>query len=111
MSRIPPKVAEAVLERAQGHCEACGYVIWPGSMTEGGAFHHRQPRGMGGGSRPVDTLENLMLVHHSCHNVAPGSIHQNPQRSYELGHLVRRNSDPADIRVQVRRDLRDLRAA
>lgn len=70
------------------------------------ALHHRLPLSAGGPNVAV----NLMLVHGGCHNVAPGSIHQNPARSYRLGHLVRRGGDPAEIPVVAVANLRELRA-
>lgn len=102
MSRIPTAVVLEVLNRADSHCEACG-----GFHTDPMALHHRLPRSAGG----LDVAENLMHVHRDCHNVAPGSIHQNPDRSYALGHLVRRGHDPARHAVLTRRDLRQLRSA
>lgn len=89
---FPRDVADAVLERAMGHCEACG---WPavGKMD----MHHRKLRSHGG----EDAVINLIWVHHTCHVIAPWSIHQNPQRSYDLGHMVRENADPAGIPVTV----------
>ena len=105
MSRIPPSVAREVIERAGPYCEACG-----GPLTQAGAFHHRQPRSAGG----TDTAVNLMLVHGgfswNCHNLTEYSIHQNPTRSYRLGHLVRRGMDPATIPVTLASDLSSLRA-
>ncbi len=107
---IPAKVVNAVYRRAGigdlhdlgPYCEACGGLIG----TRVPALHHRLLRSAGG----QHTAENLMLVHSECHNVAPGSIHQNPTRSYRLGHLVHRGQDPATVPVIVARDLRDLRS-
>lgn len=101
MSRIPATVVAEVHERAAGHCEGC---TWP--LRGVVALHHRLPLSAGG----PNTAVNLMLVHGECHNVAPGSIHQNPARSYRLGHLVRRGSDPAAIPVVAEPRLRELRA-
>lgn len=106
MSRIPVTVVEDVYERAAGYCEACG---GPLGML-GAALHHRLPRSAGG----LDETANLMLVHGSlrlnCHNLSEYSIHQNPTRSYRLGHMVRRGMRPADIPAMVAADLRLLRA-
>lgn len=108
MSRITPAVAEEVDERANGYCEACG---WP--LGEVGEFHHRHARGMGGAGNHmpwIDTAINLMKVHGRCHNLDRGSIHQNPDRSRRLGHIVSLGVDPATIVIQVVRNLRELRA-
>lgn len=116
MSRIPKAVVNEVYRRAgedgylhgaEPDCEACGYPIPPG----GGALHHRLPRSAGGG----DTAANLMLVHGGvtggCHNLTEWSIHQNPTRSYRLGHMLRRGQDPETAPPPVvERDLRSLRA-
>lgn len=117
MSRIPPAVVNAVYRRAGGdfttlhgngaYCEACGFP----TGTHATALHHRLPRSAGG----LDTPENLMLVHGdlswNCHNLSEYSIHQNGDRSYALGHLVRRGHDPARHPIVARRDLRTLRVA
>lgn len=106
MSRIPADVAEQVELRAWGYCEACG-----GPLNEKGEFHHRHARGMGGAGNYmpwIDTAVNLMLVHSLCHNLHQGSIHQRPDRSHRLGHIVSLGVDPATIPVVVTRNLRDL---
>jgi hypothetical protein len=97
VSRIPPAVVDEVLERAADHCEACG---WPmaGKMD----LHHRKLQSQGGGH----TVVNLLWVHHRCHVLTRYSIHENPQRSYDLGHMVREAEDPSLVAVQVRLDLR-----
>lgn len=104
MSRIPPVVVAEVHERAHNYCEACG-----GFIAASGALHHRLPRSAGG----EHTAANLMYVHggfdRNCHNISQGSIHQNPSRSYRLGHLVHRGTDPASIAVQVVPTLHHLR--
>jgi hypothetical protein len=110
MNEIPDAIADAVRERAGGYCEACGGPIRPGDLIDGAALHHRYP--LSGGIPPpggFHTLANLMQAHHSCHNVAPGSIHQNPNRSKRLGHIVRRGEDPAAIGITVVPRLRELR--
>jgi len=103
---VPYDIGMAVIRRSGGYCEACEARLIMDSLTEGAAFHHRLPRSAGGG----ESLINLMLVHHSCHNVAPGSIHQNPARSYRMGHLVHRGSDPADMPILTAPGLREMRA-
>lgn len=87
-------VADAVVDRADEHCESCG---WPGSLL---ALHHRKPKRMGGRQDyELDTVENLIAVHPMCHI----TIHQNRDGlSYELGHLVHEWDDPAEIPVTVR---------
>lgn len=86
MSRIPKKVADAVYERANGRCECCGTGISYGQIV---ALHHRKALKHAG----PDTVENLMLVIGDHHNLHQDSIHQNPARSRELGHIVSREVD------------------
>lgn len=112
MSRIPRAVAAEVTYRAGGYCEACG-----GPLVGAMAFHHRMARGMGGAGNHfpwIDTAANLMLVHGdlgwNCHNLTEYSIHQNPERSLRLGHIVPWGTDPATVPVVVARDLLELRA-
>lgn len=85
---IPKAVVQAVADRADGHCEACGLFLF-GIV----ALHHRKLRSQGG----AHTVENLILIHERCHL----GIHANPTRSYELGHMVRRRFDPASVSVTL----------
>jgi len=52
--------------------------------------HHRKLRKHGG----PDALCNLIALCSPCHNIAPGSVHQNPADSYERGYLVKSWDDP-----------------
>lgn len=95
MSRIKSAVADEVFDRSAGYCECCG-----GPARSKMALHHRLPLSAGG----KDEAVNLMFVHGdpfglNCHNLHQDSIHQNPARSYRLGHLVRRGGDPATVPV------------
>ena len=103
MSRIPAAVVAEVHERAQDFCEACGSVAPPSGKMD---LHHRLPLSAGG----LNVAVNLLLVHHLCHVVSPWAIHQNPARSYRLGHLVRRGFDPADVPWMTEPRLASLRA-
>lgn len=115
MSRIPAAEVGLVHARAWRDelqcylCEACGQPV----VETDQALHHRLPLSAGGPNIAV----NLMLVHGdrhlgglNCHNLTEYSIHQNPKRSYRLGHLVRRGRDPAAVAVLVEPQLRTLRA-
>ena len=81
------KVAQAVLDRASGHCETCGW-----SLTQDYALHHRKLKSRGG----KDTVANLICVHHDCHNLATYSIHLNPEKSEAKGWRVNSWQDPAE---------------
>jgi 5-methylcytosine-specific restriction endonuclease McrA len=85
---MPPSVAEAVIARAAGACEACRFVL-----REKGHLHHRKLRSQGG----KHTVENLVLVHTACHD----AIHLRNELSYQLGLLVRSWLDPADVPVRT----------
>jgi hypothetical protein len=111
VSRIPEAEADIVLERCRGYCEACGGPL----PARGFAFHHRRALSMGGSKLPwIHTAANLMVVHGdfrlNCHNLTEYSIHQNPDRSKRLGHIVRDGVDPATVLVQICRDIRTVRA-
>lgn len=118
MSRIAAGQLSIIVDRAstwdgQMFCEACGGLI--GSLHW--VLHHRHARGMGGAGNHfpwIDKAVNIMLVHGdvrlNCHNLTEYSIHQNPDRSLRLGHIVPYGTDPATVSVTVARDLRAIRA-
>jgi hypothetical protein len=106
VSRIPTAVVNEVLERAQGHCEACS---WP--ILGAYALHHRHPRGRGGSKLPwIDTAVNLMVLHgdfdNNCHNLTSYSVHSRVTRSRRLGHIIPYGTDPATVPVTVEPRLR-----
>ena len=84
---LPAGIRKAVWERCAETCEACGYWLPREELN----IHHRKLKSQGG----TDELTNLIAVHFRCHS----SIHLSPERSYELGHLVRSYEEPADVPV------------
>lgn len=76
---------EKVLERCSGYCELCG-----NSLYEDFALHHRKLRSRGG----KDSIENLIALHHECHNFGTHSVHLNIKKSTDSGHLVPRHAEP-----------------
>lgn len=92
-TQVPHGIREACLERAGWACEHCG-LTRPGGRYH---LHHRKLRKQGG----EHTMDNLMVVTPSHHNVAAGSIHQEVKRSRRLGHLLSRNDDPSLVPVQL----------
>lgn len=74
---MPPDVAEAVLARADGACEAMIPGVCVGQVQH---LHHRKMRSQGGGH----TQENLIALCHRCHS----HVHHNPAWSYERGLLI-----------------------
>jgi HNH endonuclease len=84
---IDKKVVEIVHRRANGYCEVCGRVA-ESSM----ALHHRKLKSRGG----QDTVSNLVWIHHGCHNLNTDSIHLNPEKSQQLGHMVGSWQEPEE---------------
>jgi hypothetical protein len=76
---------KALYERCKGMCEFCG-----GVLSENWAAHHRKLRSQGG----KDDLDNVVALHHECHNLGTNSVHLNPQKSYDDGFMVRSWADP-----------------
>lgn len=81
------EIANAVLERANGYCEACGLA------GDNFALHHRKLRSQGG----KDAVSNLIAVHHECHNLSTHSIHLNPKQSVENGFIVPSWAEPSEF--------------
>ena len=73
------KIAEKVLQRANGYCEVCGKVL-----GDDYALHHRKLRSRGG----KDEVANIIAIHHSCHNTGTNSIHLNPQKATLKGWMI-----------------------
>ena len=81
--------------RQYGMCPWCGQQLDVDDM----AAHHRLLRGRGG----TWELPNIVGLHHGCHNVQPGSVHQEPARAYRLGFMIRtRLLTPAEIPLYSR---------
>ena len=70
---------EQILSRCSGYCEKCGF-----SLPEGFALHHRKLKSRGG----KDTLDNLIALHHECHNLGTNSVHLNIKTATENGWIV-----------------------
>lgn len=81
-------VRSLVWSRARGYCEKCGKVL-----SDNWALHHRKLRSRGG----LDTADNLLALHHECHNLATNSIHNNPKIAKEMGYMVSSWDNPAEI--------------
>jgi len=85
------QVAEIVLARAKGYCEACGL---PGDDF---ALHHRKLKSRGG----KDEVANLIAVHHKCHNLGTFSIHLNPEKATMKGWMVPSWAEPAEYPLHL----------
>lgn len=86
-------IRTALRERCGGYCEACG---WPLPDNEWAA-HHRLRKAQGG----KDTMDNLVALHHHCHNIVPGSVHQEPQMAFSRGLLVHMGSEPSEVPLRL----------
>ena len=71
----------ALHDRQKGMCPWCGHNLNPDDM----AAHHRLLRAHGG----TWDMANIVVLHRWCHNVQPGSVHQEPRRAYRLGFMIR----------------------
>lgn len=91
---LTEQAARAVVwARCMGRCEACG-----GSLNRSAwACHHRLLRSARRADVPLWCPCRLLALHHACHNVAPGSVHQEVARSRASGHLVSRYAEPAHV--------------
>ena len=78
---------ELVLARCEGYCEKCGT-----GLTNEFALHHRKLKSRGG----KDTIDNLVALHHQCHNLGTNSVHLNVKLATESGHIVPQHADPFD---------------
>lgn len=76
-----------VYTRSKGFCEKCG-----NRLPESWALHHRKLRSRGG----KDEVSNFVALHHECHNLATDSIHFNPSKSTQTGHMVSSWQKPSE---------------
>ena len=83
---------ETVLARCKGYCEFCGKVL-----TDNFALHHRKFKSRGG----KDEINNLIALHHECHNLGTFSVHMNIKKATESGHVVSRHAEPSDIPLRL----------
>jgi hypothetical protein len=81
-----------VYARSKGYCEKCG-----GQLPFSWALHHRKLKSRGG----KDEVENLVALHHECHNLATDSVHNNPNKATEVGLMVSSWSNPAECPVTL----------
>ena len=87
---------KALYERCKGMCESCG-----GVLPDNWAAHHRKLRSQGG----KDDLENVVALHHECHNLGTNSVHLNPQKSYDDGFMVRSWAEPKETPLKLMRSM------
>lgn len=86
-------VREVVWERQLGTCLACHAGM---HRDEFDAHHRTRRRDLGW--CPC----NVVGLHHTCHVVAPGSVHQEPGASVERGLIVPSWADPRQVPLEHR---------
>lgn len=89
--RMPEHIAEAVIDRSGGHCEASNFPTCTGHAEH---LHHRQLRSQGGGH----TVENLIAVCSSCHTW----FHREVKVAQSQGWIVRSVHDPSEVPMKYR---------
>jgi hypothetical protein len=77
-----------VLARCQNYCEKCGNGL-PNTF----ALHHRKLKSRGG----KDELDNLVALHHECHNLGTSSVHLNIKAATNLGLIVPQYATPSEF--------------
>lgn len=83
---------ELVLARCQGYCEFCGLAL-----TDNFALHHRKFKSRGG----RDEVNNLIALHHECHNLGTSSVHMNIKLATKSGHVVSRHAQPDEVPLHL----------
>ena len=92
MSRHWELLREQALSRCQGYCEKCGRPV-----SDTFALHHRKLKSRGG----KDAIDNLLVLHHECHNLGTNSVHLNVKEATEKGYMVPTHQDPSQYPVTL----------
>lgn len=96
MSGPSARVRDRVWAREESCCRRCGRRLTRGVSVC--SIHHRQPRQMGGTSRPeVNSLDALALICGSGTTGCHGYIESHREEAYDRGWLVHSWDDPASI--------------
>ena len=85
-------VRRIVWERCGGYCEKCGLVLPPNF-----ALHHRKLKSRGG----KDSPDNLVALHHECHNLGTDSVHLNIETNTILGFIVHSWDEPSGVSLTL----------
>jgi hypothetical protein len=105
LARTGPSEAQKriVAERSGYCCELCTDQLHDGQQwTAVHSYHHRQPRGMGGTSRPdVHAAYQLLLLCGSGITGCHGRVERLRETAYAAGWLVKHGHDPADVPVLI----------
>ena len=84
---------EQVLSRCKGYCEKCGFPLCEDDF----ALHHRKLKSRGG----KDEIQNLLALHHACHNTGTNSVHLNVKEATEKGWIVSTRGIPEEVPVTL----------
>lgn len=101
MTQPTAAVKLLVRARARDRCERCGRQL---DGWDGGSYHHRRIKGMGGDRRPETNLPaNLLLLCGSGTTGCHGWVHAGGNRAValEAGWLVSRWAVPAEQPAQL----------
>ena len=90
-NRVPKDVAEAVIERSGGKCEAMNFQYCTGQAEQ---LHHRQLRSQGG----EHTVENIIAVCAADHS----RFHREVAEAQSQGWIVRSTQEPAEVPMKYR---------
>jgi len=77
---------EGLADRQAGYCWWCGAPLGAGF-----AVHHRKLRSQGGNNDE----DNLVALHHACHNIGSHAVHLNVEAAKQRGFIVPSWADPA----------------
>ena len=83
---------ETIYTRCSGYCERCGLPLQLDF-----ALHHRKLKSRGG----KNTIQNLVALHHHCHNLGTGSVHLDPDEATRRGLMVPSWDDPALVPITL----------
>lgn len=92
MSKVFAELRELALLRCGGYCEKCA-----NPLPESWALHHRQLKSRGG----KDVIENLVALHHGCHNLDTDSVHLNPSEAHDKGLMVGSWQNPHECPITL----------
>ena len=90
-NRVPKDVAEAVIERSGGKCEAMNFQYCTGQAEQ---LHHRQLRSQGG----EHTVENIIAVCAADHS----RFHREVAEAQSQGWIVRSTQEPGEVPMKYR---------
>ena len=86
---MPQRVAQAVIDRADGRCEVMNFPVCVG---QAGPIHHRKISGR------EHSVENCVHICKPCHDW----IHAHPEVSYGQGWLVKMGYEPGETVMKYR---------